>query len=426
MKSHRRITGRRGVFALAVLVCAFAFAYAPAGALAGSGSSTLPRRLQHPLAVVTKPAVPGLMFDFSGHTFVTDSRGSFLIPKELLPYELAVPSIGLAAVVKRLHLHESVSKGGVVYKLERLYQRFHTIEPGTQGRVVLAALNAYVPVRFQLLDRFGQPVDPGLFQSMTLKRIDGAVFTLDRRQLYGGPVMFRASRVVPLTGGLVSKALDYRIQSVMIGGNNVVNRAQQAFTPLTRRTMKVRVLFYSAKISASDRLFGFGIGSGIKLVFPDGAVQNVSFGNGHKLLLSALPRGNYRVSVHSWGLSAAQPLAITRDQVVELKVLSYLDIIVLITSVITIGVGLVVVGRSPGRRAAANAEVATTLVESSAPAEESTVVATVQPQEAEGPRERPRTPKRKPRPSPKPIPTPAPVAAGTPPLPQFPPPRGNR
>jgi hypothetical protein len=291
---------------------------------------------------------------------------------------------------------------------------------------VLAALNAYVPVRFQLLDRFGQPVDPGLFQSMTLKRIDGAVFTLDRRQLYGGPVMFRASRVVPLTGGLVSKALDYRIQSVMIGGNNVVNRAQQAFTPLTRRTMKVRVLFYSAKISASDRLFGFGIGSGIKLVFPDGAVQNVSFGNGHKLLLSALPRGNYRVSVHSWGLSAAQPLAITRDQVVELKVLSYLDIIVLITSVITIGVGLVVVGRSPGRRAAANAEVATTLVESSAPAEESTVVATVQPQEAEGPRERPRTPKRKPRPSPKPIPTPAPVAAGTPPLPQFPPPRGNR
>jgi hypothetical protein len=238
--------------------------------------------------------------------------------------------------------------------------------------------------------------------------------------------MFRASRVVPLTGGLVSKALDYRIQSVMIGGNNVVNRAQQAFTPLTRRTMKVRVLFYSAKISASDRLFGFGIGSGIKLVFPDGAVQNVSFGNGHKLLLSALPRGNYRVSVHSWGLSAAQPLAITRDQVVELKVLSYLDIIVLITSVITIGVGLVVVGRSPGRRAAANAEVATTLVESSAPAESSTVVATVQPQEAEAPRERPRTPKRKPRPSPKPIPTPAPVAAGTPPLPQFPPPRGNR
>ena len=46
------------------------------------------------------------------------------------------------------------------------------------------------------------------------------------------------------------------------------------------------------------------------------------------MTLRALPRGDYRVAVDAWGLSGEQPLSITRDQVVELRVLSYLDILV--------------------------------------------------------------------------------------------------
>ena len=192
-----------------------------------------------------------------------------------------MPTVGFTVVVKRLHLRPNRSAEGVVYHLERFYQRFHTVAPGNRARVVLAALNAYVPVRFAFLDRLGERIDPGLFQSMVVKRIDGAVFKLDRRDVYGGPGCFRAESV-PADPRPPPKALDYRIQSVTVGGNNVVNRAQQAFTPLRERDVKVRLLFYAARVSARDRLFGFGVGTGIKLVFPDGTVDHVAFGNGHR------------------------------------------------------------------------------------------------------------------------------------------------
>jgi len=400
--------------AVAFLACLAATLSGFAGN-AFAAANTVPRRLSNPLEVRTVPAVAGLEFDFRGVTFVTDSHGSFVIPTSLLPPAIVIPTVGFTVVVNKLHLRPNRSADGVVYRLERFYQRFHTVGPGNRARVVLAALNAYVPVRFEFLDRLGERVDPGLFQSMVVKRIDGAVFKLDRSDVYTGAKMFRASRVVPLTGGLWSKALEYRIQSVLVGGNNVVNRAQQAFTPLRQRSVNVRLLFYSATVSARDRLFGFGVGSGIRLVFPDGTVNHVSFGNGHSVTLRALPRGDYRVAVDTPGLSGEQPLSITRDQVVELRVLSYLDIVVMIGLLFAVGVGLVIVGRLPARRAAPSAEVAPTLVEVAPTLVEANgpvpSTPTVEPS-PEVPRERPREPK------------PAPV--GRPPLPQFPPRRGTR
>ena len=374
-----------------------------------------PRRLNNPLEVRTVPAAPGLEFEFRGETFVTDSHGSFVIPTTLLPPEIVIPTVGFTVVVNKLHLRPNRSADGVIYRLERFYQRFHTVGPGNRARVVLAALNAYVPVRFAFLDRFGERIDPGLFQSMVVKRIDGAVFKLDRNDAYVGAKMFRASRVVPLTGGLVSKALGYRIQSVVVGGNNVVNRAQQAFTPLRTRDVRVRLLFYSARVSARDRLFGFGLGSGIRLVFPDGTTEHVSFADGHRVLLRALPRGNYRVAVDGGGLSGEQPLAITRDQVVELRVLSYLDIVVLVGLLLAVGIGLVVIGRFPSRRATPPAEVVAAHAE-------------VVPTRAEARRRIPRISTGQPSPEVTiEISRDAqPATVGPPPLPQFPPRRGYR
>ena len=236
------------------LVVAFAACLAVTlTALAGdafAATSAVPRRLSNPLEVQTVPVVAGLEFEFRGEAFVTDSKGRFVIPTSLLPPEIAVPTVGFTVVVKRLHLRPNRSADGVVYHLERFYQRFHTVAPGNRARVVLAALNAYVPVRFAFLDRLGERIDPGLFQSMVVKRIDGAVFKLDRRDVYGGAELFRASRVVPLTGGLLSKALDYRIQSVTVGGNNVVNRAQQAFTPLRERCESAPAVLRRTRVRA--------------------------------------------------------------------------------------------------------------------------------------------------------------------------------
>ena len=160
---------------------------------------------------------------------------------------------------------------------------------------------------------------------MQLHRSDGAAFTFSGKQLTR-PVLLKATRVVPLAGTLVSKHLLYRVQAVTIDGNNLVNRAQQAFLPAESQKVTLRLLFYSAKFIARDRIFRFPIGSSITLEYPNGHSRDYKLDSSKTLVLKALPRGNYRVTVHAAGLKMKMPVAMTRDQVATLNVVSYLDV----------------------------------------------------------------------------------------------------
>ena len=136
---------------------------------------------------------------------------------------------------------------------------------------------------------------------VSLHRSDGAAFTFTGKQL-SRPVLLKATRVVPLAGTLVSKHLLYRVQAVTIDGNNLVNRAQQAFLPAESQKVTLRLLFYSAKFIARDRIFRFPIGSSITLEYPNGHARDYKLDSSGTLVLPALPRGNYRVTVHAAGL----------------------------------------------------------------------------------------------------------------------------
>ncbi len=341
------------------VICLGVVAAVTAG-VAAAGESEAARRAVGPssMEVITAPAVPGLTFTFRGQRFVTDRRGAFILPAYLLPQPastplrsgLLFPSLGFELITQGLRLAPNLRPGGISYRLERLYIRFRqraVVVGGESVRgVIRAAVDAYVPVRFAFLERTGNPVSPSTIRAMTIKRSDGAVFTLTREQLLSRRALrMQASRVVPLSGGLVSKPLGYRIQSVLVGGNNVVNRSQQGFTPLHNRRVDVKLLFYSLKVKATDRLFGVGIGSGFTLVLPNGALRTESFGSGHSQTLPALPRGSYRISANAWGVSGTQPLSLTRDQVVELKVFSYFDIAFAAILALGVAIGLMKVGR---------------------------------------------------------------------------------
>jgi hypothetical protein len=164
------------------------------------------------------------------------------------------------------------------------------------------------------------------------------------------PVLLRATRIVPLGGELVSKDLLYRVQAVTIEGNNLVNRSQQAFVPAKSGKVALRLLFYSARFIARDRIFQFAIGSGIQLRFPNGRTHFYRFNDSGEVDLPALPRGNYRITVKAPGLKVTSPVAMTRDQVATLKVVSYLDVAVVATLMLSIALGLLLVGRPVLRR----------------------------------------------------------------------------
>ena len=299
------------------------------------------------LGVITVPPLPNARFTLAGKSYTTDGTGAFVIPGTDLSRS-GQKTLSRRVVSQRLTMERLHRSDGGQFRLERYFTKVGS----EHGHPVLrAAINAYVPVQFDFRDRFGKAANLRLLDAMTIKRSDGAVITLKRNRLHKSTVLLQASRVVSLSGGLVSKALQYRIQSVTVGGNNLVNRAQQAFTPLQKPHVAVRLLFYSARVSARDTIFGFGIGSGVRLEYPDGRVEHHAFADGHELIFEALPRGEYHLSVEAPGLSGSQPVSITRDQVVQLKVLSYLDIGFGLLVVASVAVGLLVFGRGRARRA---------------------------------------------------------------------------
>jgi hypothetical protein len=124
-----------------------------------------------------------------------------------------------------------------------------------------------------------------------------------------------------------------------------VNQAQQRFLPSRQRVVPLRLLFYDTTVRARDALFGFPIGHALELRYPNGHVERPRLGGGGKVRLRALPRGDYEVKVSGAGISFTRPLSVSRNQEVELKVLSWLDLGLAALALASVALGLLVVRR---------------------------------------------------------------------------------
>ena len=196
--------------------------------------------------MTTVPSVSGVRFTFRGETHVTgrDGTTSFSVPA--FAVERLQQPYGLSRSVL---LHATPRRNGNIYRLQRWYsKRIHGV------RTLTAALREFVPTRIRFVNPTAGAFEARHVGRVVTKRSDGAVFSFTGRQLEK-PVLLQATRVVPLTGGLVSKHLLYRVQSVTIEGNNLVNRSQQAFLPAENSVVVLKLLFYSARFIARDRLF---------------------------------------------------------------------------------------------------------------------------------------------------------------------------
>jgi hypothetical protein len=157
-------------------------------------------------------------------------------------------------------------------------------------------------------------------------------------------------RVVPSAVGLDLKQVYWTVDTVDIGGLNVVNRSQFKFFPEKDHRPRARLLFFTAKIHARDAFFGFPMGTQVKLQYPNGRVALYDLGRGSRTTLNHLPRGDYQITARGPGLRMSRPVSITRDQDVDLKILSYVDLAVVLVAALVFSVGLVWIGRRRRRR----------------------------------------------------------------------------
>jgi hypothetical protein len=267
--------------------------------LFGLSHGTAPARAQI-VEVQTVPAVKGLRFSNRGRIITADSQGRVQVDSRS------------GDIRRDLKVLNTPVSAGVQARLDRFY-------PGRN----IVAVAFYHRVRPAFVDLQGASVPPESVEATTVKGIHGREYTFIGAQ----PRWLQVSRVVPRRNQrLRSKSLRYTVEKVQIKGANVVNAGQQRFRPSETPRFPVQVLLYAARFKTRDAFFGFPLGSAVRLTFPNGRVESHKLEKGGNLVLRSLPRSDYEVTVDAPGFSFSRPVSLSRNQLVELEVLSYLDI----------------------------------------------------------------------------------------------------
>jgi phospholipase C len=281
-----------------------------------------------PPTIQTVPAAPGMRFTLGGHRFEADRAGR------------ATPPAAFRRAGASLRALDTELAPGVRARFDRWYS----------GRRI-ASLNLYHRVRVSFVDLDAKAIAPSAVTSVTLRGSDGS------RHVLAGTrrVWLKGNRVVPESQGRTSTRLYYSAEQVLVAGSNVVHRGQQRFFPATSAKMQLRLLLFAVRVTVRDALLGFPIGSAVRLQYPNGSEQREALGPSADLTVEALPRGDYRVGVEALGISSSRPVALSRNQEVNVRVISWLDIAVVLLMLGSLALALLFVRRPApaGRRHAA-------------------------------------------------------------------------
>jgi hypothetical protein len=285
------------------------------------------------IEVYTTPSLPDIKFSLDGRVFTSDDYGVARIEvKKAGKYQLKL----LPLEVKDENIQMQFGRWE-----DEVFEPDREIEVPLRKPLLIGFEVSY-RVNQSFVDLENQPVDSSRISSITYKGSNGAVFTFEDTGAHWLP----AGRVIRLNKGLQETKLLYSVMSIVIDGANVVSQAQQRFYVDPEDLWTIQVLLYSARFTARDALFGFPIGTGLLMEYPDGDVQSYSFGTDQGYTIDGLARGIYRVTVTGAnGYAPATPIALSRDQDVELMVFSALDIGVLVSVGLFLSVGLLWLGR---------------------------------------------------------------------------------
>jgi hypothetical protein len=224
-----------------------------------------------------------------------------------------------------------------------VYDRMVGTPDNAVTRPLIVGLRTERLVRWTFLDRGGKEVEATHISSLVIKSNTG-----ETRQLTGAalakPLWVAASRTQQTPQGLVSKPLYWSVSRVVVDGADVVNKGQQQFVPNETRGWTIELLFYRITVVGRDLLFGGTVGEGVELHRPDGSVVRTRMRDG-EAVLPTVPRGQYEVRVDGSGVSFLRPASISRDQTLEIQVITPADLTLIAGTLVLFAVSLLLVGR---------------------------------------------------------------------------------
>jgi hypothetical protein len=310
-------------------------------ALAWTADADAARRRQSvKVTLETTPRVAGVRVIQGRRTFTTDRNGRVRMSVRPYPAGRRSPE-GLPFATPKV-LSKTVRPGVVAS-----FSRFGwDVSP----RRIQVGLSLAYRVRMRFADARGDPIDPRRVQRVVVRNSLGGRAVgrgVDTFLLQGSRVgpSCRECRLHGRHGGLASKWIGYSVREVVIDGSNVVNRGEIRFYPFRTRVLPVELLFFDLEIASSDALLGTKIGSFLEVTGPDGRAMRRSLGTDGRIHLARLPRGVYRVRTDADGVGASRLVTLSRHQVVDVEVLSILDLLILGTAGSALAVALVLLRR---------------------------------------------------------------------------------
>jgi hypothetical protein len=288
-------------------------------------------------AIYTVPPVPGLAFKLNDQTYVTDETGVANIEVGSSGvYTLEVMPIEDGTLPSNIRMEFARWNDNVFTKNRQVYfPRDRRLEVG---------FTVSYQVSQEFFDLKGVPVDPGRIDSITVRGV-GNTFTFDK----AGPIWLPANRLTRRIGErLESEEILYYFREILVDGANVVNKSEQRFRIRPDDVGPVELMLYSVRFSARDAMFRFPIGKGIARTYPDGHTEEILFSDSEaaEVTISAMARGSYSARIIGAGGSAPPtPVHLSRDQNVELLMLSYLDIALIISIPLLIAITFFFIGR---------------------------------------------------------------------------------
>jgi hypothetical protein len=283
--------------------------------------------------VETVPAVAGITFQMDGQLFVTGQDGMASIN---------VNHAGQYRLEMLLDRYNNPSEEIQFGRWSDNYYQPYRDVTVPSNTVTQVGLNIYHKVNLKFVDLESFPVDPSRISEITIRSVQGDVFTL----MPGDTPWVPASRTARYHTGLEKTDLLYSVNSVIIDGSNVVNSAQQRFYANADDTWSISLLLYSLHITARDALLASPTGKSVELVFPNGQSAYYPLDKSGRLDVHALARGIYHVNLlGANGLGTSTQVALSRNQIVNLNIITKMDIVAFGFVSAGLAMGMVIYGR---------------------------------------------------------------------------------
>ena len=189
---------------------------------------------------------------------------------------------------------------------------------------VTASFAVACPVTPRLVEQDGTPLPAVQVSQITLLSSLGQTATLSP----SGTTWLPCASPVYRDSRLSSHSVQYSVQSVVVGGTNVVHAGVERFSPGQTPEPRLTGFFYALTITAHDAMLGSALGSYALLTMPDRTVRRVELGPRHTATVGDLPLGDYQVQVKAGSATvSAVTVHLSRDETANLPAMSRTDIV---------------------------------------------------------------------------------------------------